>query len=44
MKAGDTNDDVADAIVSVAAERDLADPFISLFIGHGVGAGVNEPP
>jgi Xaa-Pro dipeptidase len=44
MQAGNTNDDVADAIVSVAAERGLADHFISLFIGHGVGAGANEPP
>jgi Xaa-Pro aminopeptidase len=44
MRPGRTNDDVAAAIVSVARERGLADHFISLFIGHGVGAGANEPP
>jgi Xaa-Pro dipeptidase len=44
LKAGNTNDDVADAIVAVAADRGLAEHFISLFIGHGVGAGANEPP
>jgi Xaa-Pro aminopeptidase len=44
LKAGNTNDDVADAIVGVAEERGLAEHFISLFIGHGVGAGANEPP
>jgi Xaa-Pro aminopeptidase len=44
MKPGNTNDDVAEAIVGVARDRGLADHFISLFIGHGVGAGANEPP
>jgi Xaa-Pro aminopeptidase len=44
MKPGNTNDDVADAITGVAEEHGLADNFISLFIGHGVGAGANEPP
>jgi Xaa-Pro dipeptidase len=44
MKPGSTNDDVADAIVAVADERGLAGHFISLFIGHGVGVGANEPP
>jgi Xaa-Pro dipeptidase len=44
MRPGNTNDDVADAIVEVARERGLAEHFISLFIGHGVGAGANEPP
>jgi Xaa-Pro dipeptidase len=44
MRPGSTNDDVADAIVAVAQERGLAGHFITLFIGHGVGAGANEPP
>jgi Xaa-Pro dipeptidase len=44
MRAGNTNDAVAEAIVAVARERGLAEHFISLFIGHGVGAGANEPP
>ena len=44
MKAGNTNDDVAWAVRKVAASHGLGDNFISLFIGHGVGMGANEPP
>jgi Xaa-Pro dipeptidase len=44
LKAGNTNDDVTQAIVAAAANRGLEDHFISLFIGHGVGIGSNEPP
>jgi Xaa-Pro aminopeptidase len=44
LKAGNTNDDVAAAITAVAEEHGLADRFISLFIGHGIGMGSNEPP
>jgi Xaa-Pro dipeptidase len=44
MRAGNTNDDVAEAIVAEARERGLSEHFITLFIGHGVGAGANEPP
>ena len=44
MKQANTNDDVAGAITSVAESHGLADHFISLFIGHGVGIGSNEPP
>jgi Xaa-Pro dipeptidase len=44
MKAGNTNDDVADAIVAAGRRHGLADHFITLFIGHGIGAGANEPP
>ena len=44
MAAGRTNDDVAAAVRAVAAKHGLADNFISLFIGHGVGIGSNEPP
>jgi Xaa-Pro dipeptidase len=43
-KAGNTNDDVAKAVRRAAANHNLADHFISLFIGHGVGMGANEPP
>lgn len=44
MKEGNTNDDVASAVTGAAQECGLAGNFISLFIGHGVGAGANEPP
>jgi len=44
MKAGNTNKDVERAVHAAAAEHGLADRFISLFIGHGVGIGANEPP
>lgn len=44
LKAGSTNDDVAAVVRDCAARRGLADNFISLFIGHGVGIGANEPP
>jgi Xaa-Pro aminopeptidase len=43
-KAGNTNDDVAEAINAVGAEHGFGDDFITLFIGHGVGIGANEPP
>lgn len=44
MAAGRTNDDVGRAVREVAASHGLAGNFISLFIGHGVGMGSNEPP
>ena len=44
MKVGNTNDEVARVVRLVAAKHGLADSFISLFIGHGVGMGSNEPP
>ena len=44
MKAGNTNDDVAAAVREAADSHGLGDSFISLFIGHGVGIGTNEPP
>jgi Xaa-Pro aminopeptidase len=44
MRPGNTNDDVAAAVTEVARRLGLADHFISLFIGHGVGMGANEPP
>ncbi len=44
MRAGNTNADVERAVHEAAAEHGLAGNFISLFIGHGVGIGANEPP
>ena len=44
MRSGSTTRAVADAVVAAATERDLEDRFLSLFIGHGVGMGANEPP
>lgn len=44
MRPGHTNVEVRDAMVAKADEYDLGDRFLSLFIGHGVGAGANEPP
>ena len=44
MAAGNTNDDVARAVREVADRHGLGGNFISLFIGHGVGMGANEPP
>jgi Xaa-Pro dipeptidase len=45
LRAGNTNDDVARAVREAAAARGLGvENFISLFIGHGVGIGANEPP
>jgi Xaa-Pro dipeptidase len=44
LRPGNTNDDVADVIHGVADDHGLAEHFISLFIGHGLGAGANEPP
>ena len=42
MRAGATNDDVAAAVHEAA--RGFGDRFLSLFIGHGIGMGANEPP
>jgi Xaa-Pro aminopeptidase len=44
MKAGNTNADVAEAVVAEGRASGLADHFLSLFIGHGIGIGANEPP
>jgi Xaa-Pro dipeptidase len=44
MRPGNTNRDVADAVVAEGEARGLGDSFLSLFIGHGVGIGSNEPP
>ena len=44
MRPGNTNQDCADAIIAKIAEHGLADHLFSLFIGHGIGMGANEPP
>jgi Xaa-Pro dipeptidase len=44
MRPGQTNQDTADAIIAAIAEHGLEDHLFSLFIGHGIGIGANEPP
>ncbi len=44
MKPGFTNIDVADAIINKVGDYGLAEHMFSLFIGHGIGIGANEPP
>jgi Xaa-Pro dipeptidase len=44
MRVGNTNDDVASAVRAEGASRGFGDRFLSLFIGHGIGMGANEPP
>ena len=44
MSAGNTNKDVAEAVREAAAGHGLVGNLLSLFIGHGVGMGANEPP
>ena len=44
MRPGNTNKDVSDAIVTKIGEYGLAEHLFSLFIGHGIGMGANEPP
>lgn len=44
MRPGATNAEVAAVIRGRAAAHGLGDRFLSLFIGHGIGCGSNEPP
>lgn len=44
LRPGATTTDVAAAIRAVGEAHGLGDRFLSLFIGHGVGMGANEPP
>jgi Xaa-Pro dipeptidase len=44
MRPGKTNQDVADAIIAEVREAGFGDHLFSLFIGHGIGMGANEPP
>jgi Xaa-Pro dipeptidase len=44
MRPGRTNQDVADAIIAEVREHGFGANLFSLFIGHGIGMGANEPP
>jgi len=44
MRPGCTNRDAGQAIIQTAEKHKLGDRLLSLFIGHGVGMGANEPP
>ena len=44
MRPGRTNQDVADAIIAKVGDHGFGDHLFSLFIGHGIGMGANEPP
>lgn len=44
MRPGFTNQDCADAIINKIGDHGLAEHMFSLFIGHGIGVGANEPP
>jgi Xaa-Pro dipeptidase len=44
MRPGNTNADVADSMIAKIAEHGFGDNMFSLFIGHGIGIGANEPP
>jgi Xaa-Pro aminopeptidase len=44
MRPGCTNQDASRAIIETAEKYKLGKRFLSLFIGHGVGIGANEPP
>lgn len=44
MRPGYTNADAAKAIHETAEAYGYGGRFLSLFIGHGVGIGANEPP
>jgi Xaa-Pro dipeptidase len=44
MRAGNSNDDVAAAVMAAGSAHGFEDNFLSLFIGHGIGMGANEPP
>jgi Xaa-Pro dipeptidase len=44
LRPGRTNQDVADAIIAKVGEHGFGDHLFSLFIGHAIGMGANEPP
>ena len=44
MRPGYTNQDAADAIIAKIGDHGLDEHLFSLFIGHGIGMGANEPP
>jgi Xaa-Pro aminopeptidase len=44
MRPGFTNQDCADAIIEKISAAGFGEHLFSLFIGHGIGMGANEPP
>jgi Xaa-Pro dipeptidase len=44
MRPGRTNQDVADAVIAKVSDHGFGENLFSLFIGHGIGIGANEPP
>jgi Xaa-Pro aminopeptidase len=44
MRPGVSTRAVADAVRAAAARHGLGERFLTLFIGHGIGVGSNEPP
>lgn len=44
MRPGNTTEHVAAAVRAEARTRRLEENLFSLFIGHGIGVGANEPP
>lgn len=44
MRPGFTNRDASEAVAKTAADHGFPGRLLSLFIGHGVGIGANEPP
>lgn len=44
MRPPNTNLDVANAIIAKIGEYGFEERLFSLFIGHGIGIGANEPP
>jgi Xaa-Pro aminopeptidase len=44
MRPGRTSQDVADTIIEKVGDHGFAENLFSLFIGHGIGVGANEPP
>jgi len=44
MRPGSTNKQAAEVIRRRAEQHGLAQHFLTLFIGHGIGMGSNEPP
>ncbi len=44
MRPGRTNEEAARAVREAARRHGLEDHLLSLFIGHGIGMGANEPP
>jgi Xaa-Pro dipeptidase len=44
MRPGNTNLDIAEKIIAKIRDHGFGEHMFSLFIGHGIGIGANEPP